>query len=77
MKNKIILAGVLILLLAGLVIAAKDEISNMFMDNLSENIKAKVTEIMNTMTPQEALELRMKQIAEEQQKTSSDAESLE
>lgn len=70
MKTKFILIGVVAILLLGIVIAAKElsETEELFLSNVPADVRADVTKIMNTMTPEQALQLRINQIAKEQGK---------
>lgn len=69
--KKIILIGLFTLFLLGFVIAAKEfsENEETFLSNVPSDIMSEVTKMMKTMTPEEALELRIKQIAEESKKS--------
>ena len=65
--NKLLTIGLITLLLVSIVIAVEISFEDTLMNSLEPSVKEQVSKIMNTMTPLEALELRMKQIAEENQ----------
>ena len=71
MKTKLIILGVLALLIIGIVIAATEfsEAEELFLSNVPGDIRMEVTKIMNSMTPEQALQLRIQQIANEQGRT--------
>ena len=79
MKTKLILFGVLILLLIGIVIAATElsETEELFMNNVPQDIREQVTKIMNSMTAEQALQLRIQQIAKEYNKNNEVKEASE
>ena len=66
MKIKLIIASLIGLLLIGLIVVAQENLEDAFLSNVNDETKSEVTKLMNSMTPQEALSLRMKQITQEQ-----------
>jgi len=77
--NKLITIGLVTFLLVSIVIAVETDFENLLINSLEPSIQEQINKIMNSMTPQEALALRIKQIAEENHDKSSElkAESLE
>ena len=72
MKTKFLVLGVLALLLIGAVIAVSElsETEELFLSNVPGDIRMEVTKIMNSMTAEQALQLRIQQISKEYNKKS-------
>mgnify|MGYP001601936047 CR=1 FL=1 len=68
MKTKFIVLGVLALLLIGAVIAVSElsEKEQLFLNNVPQDAREQVTKIMNSMTAEQALQLRINQLVKEQ-----------
>ena len=78
MKTKLIILGVFVVLLFGvIVLAAKDKMEDLFMSNIDANVKAEISKIMNTMTAEQALQLRVQQISAEMNQKQASEENLE
>lgn len=79
MKTKFIILGVLALLLIGKAIAASElsETEEIFLSNVPGDVREQVTKIMNSMTAEQALQLRIQQIASEYNKNNEAKEISE
>ncbi|MEK6862404.1 MAG: hypothetical protein AABY07_10670 [Nanoarchaeota archaeon] len=79
MKTKFIILGVLALLLIGIAIAASElsETEEIFLSNVPGDVREQVTKIMNSMTAEQALQLRIQQIASEYNKNNEAKEISE
>lgn len=79
MKTKFIILGVLALFLIGIAIAASElsETEEIFLSNVPGDVREQVTKIMNSMTAEQALQLRIQQIASEYNKNNEAKEISE
>ena len=78
MKTKLIILGGFVVLLFGvIVLAAKDKMEDLFVSNIDANVKAEISKIMNTMTAEQALQLRIQQISAEMNQKQVSEENLE
>jgi len=77
MKLRLIIVGIMALLLVSLAIANKDSLQDLFLNNIDTETKDKVLNIINSMTPQQALELRIREISEQNKVKEIKEESAE